>query len=672
LKDNKSDFMELARKRFLASVDAWRENHDLALDDINFSVLGEQWDEKIKKEREDEDRPCITINKFPAHIRQVVNDARQNKPAIRFRPVDDNSDPETAEVLNGLVRNIETSSNSDIAYDTAISQTVSGGFGYIRVNVDFTSNDTFEKDILIERIPNQFSVFPDASAMSADGSDWKYCFVTERISKNEFTEKYGNKDVIDFESEYNKEFEWETEDGVWIAEYWVVDDEVKQICLLSDGDVVDEDVYDDLAEYYQAIGVQKVDSRQTNSKKVTQYIISGKEVLETNNWDGDLLPIIPVYGEEVIVENKRYFKSLCRDSKDAQRLLNYWRSCTTELVALAPKTPFVGSEDAFEVDTEKWASANSKNYAYIAHKKGTQAPQRQPFASVPSGAMQESLNADDDIKSTMGMFGASIGQQDNATSGKAIMARQRESDTGTFHYIDNLSRSLRQVGRVILELIPHVYHPGRVLRIVGEDGKETENIQVGQRPEQQDENDISNIYDISTGKYDVVVDVGPGYTTKRQEAANQMIEFSRVNPQASSLISDLIAKNLDWPGAEEISDRFKAMLPPQITGDDPQIQQLQQQLQQAQQQTQQIAGQLQQQLEQLKQDKTIEVEKVKIDAYNAETNRLKTMQTGMTSEDVQMLVMQTVQQLMQTPDITPGAEQQQMQQPETQQQGAIQ
>lgn len=671
MKDNKSDFMELARKRFLASVDAWRENHDLAIDDINFSVLGEQWDEKIKKEREDEDRPCITINKFPAHIRQVVNDARQNKPAIRFRPVDDNADTETAEVLNGLVRNIETSSNSDIAYDTAISQTVSGGFGYIRVNVDFTSNDTFDKDILIERIPNQFSVFPDANAMSADGSDWKYCFVTERISKDEFTKKYGNKDVIDFESEYNKEFEWETEDGVWIAEYWVVDDEVKTICLLSDGDVVDEDVYDDLAEYYQAIGVQKVDSRQTTSKKVTQYIISGKEVLETNNWDGDLLPIIPVYGEEVIVENKRYFKSLCRDSKDAQRLLNYWRSCTTELVALAPKTPFVGSEDAFEVDTEKWESANSKNYAYIAHKKGTQAPQRQPFASVPSGAMQESLNADDDIKSTMGMFGASIGQQDNATSGKAIMARQRESDTGTFHYIDNLSRSLRQVGRVILELIPHVYQPGRVLRIIGEDGKETENIQVGQRPEQNNENDISNIYDISAGKYDVVVDVGPGYTTKRQEAANQMIEFSRVNPQASSLISDLIAKNLDWPGAEEISERFKAMLPPQITGDDPQIQQLQQQLQQAQQQTQQIAGQLQQQLEQLKQDKTIEVEKVKIDAYNAETNRLKTVRTGMTSEDVQMLVMQTVQQLLQTPDITPGAEQQ-MQQPEQQQQGAIQ
>lgn len=656
-----------AREKFKLSLEVGRENRDLALGDIKFGLLGEQWDQNDIDKRKRKGKPCITINKFPAHIRQVVNDARQNKPVIRVRPVDDNSDTETAEVLNGLIRNIETSSNADIAYDTAMNQAVSGGFGYIRVNIDFADDDTFNKDIKIERISNQFSVYEDPYSTSADGSDWNCCFVTERITKKEFEERYPSGEPIDWESEFNDDdFDWINDDGVWIAEYWKREQIDKQICLLSDGDVVDEDVYEENLPYYQALGIEKVDSRITKSHKVTQYIVSGKAVLETNEWAGKYIPIVPVYGEEVIVENKRYYKSLIRDSKDAQRLLNYWRTTTTELAALAPKTPFIGPENAFTIDESKWATANTEDYAFIRYK-GAIPPQRQPFASIPAGAMQEALSADDDIKSTMGMFGASIGQEDNAVSGKAIIARQRESDTGTFHFIDNLSRSLRQIGRIIIDLVPHVYEPGRILRVVGEDGRETENIQVSQ-PGQKRTPDLSNVYDLTSGKYDVVVDVGPGFTTKRQEAASQMIEFSRVNPQASALISDLIAKNLDWPGAQEISERFKAMLPPQITGENPQIQQLQQALQQTQQQAQQILVQMQQQIEDLKTDKSIDAEKVKIDAYNAETNRLKTVQLGMTPEQVQVMIMQTIQQLLQTPDITPGAEQP----PEMAQQGVMQ
>jgi len=669
------DLIEQAREKFKLAVEVSRDNRDLALKDIKFALLGGdyQWDDKAVEERRNESRPCITVNKLPAYIRQLVNDARQNKPAIRFRPVDNKSDPATAEVLNGLMRNIETSSNADIAYDTAVHQTASGGFGYIRVNVDYSDDETFDREIKIDRITNQFSVFEDPYAMSADGSDWNCCFVTERVTKKEFEKRYGkNKDQVDFEFDRDDDFEWINDDGVWIAEYWNREEITKQICLLSDGDVVDEEVYDDLIEYYQTVGIDKIDVRPTTSHKVTQYIISGKEVLETNEWKGSYIPIIPVYGEEIIVENKRYFKSLIRDSKGAQMLLNYWRSCTTELIALAPKTPFIGEEKAFSVDSEKWMTANTKSHAFIRHKDGTNPPQRQPFASVPAGAMQEALTADDDIKATMGMFGASIGQQDNATSGRAIIARQRESDTGTFHFIDNLSRSLRQIGRVTLDLIPYVITPGQVIRVVGEDGKETQSIVAGNPQEMQEKmQDISNVYDLTAGKYDVVVDIGPGYTTKRQEAASQMIEYSRVNPAASGMIGDLIAKNLDWPGADEIAERLKP------AGENPQIQQLQQQLQQMQQQSsqiqqqaQQMVGQLQNQIEQLKQDKVIDAKKVAIDAYNAETNRFKVSQVGMTPEQIQALVMQTLQQLLQTPDITPampplnGGQQPIQQQPE--------
>ena len=675
--EDKKDFIAEAREKFLYAVEYERDNREMALEDIKFGLLGEQWDAKDVEERKRSGRPTLTINKFPAHIRQVVNDARQNKPAIRIRPVDDNADVKTAEVMNGLIRNIEVSSNADIAYDTAIGQAVAGGFpGYIRVNVDFAYDDTFDKDIIIDRVYNQFSVYGDPYATSADGSDWNCCFVTDRITNDEFKDRFKDAEMVDFEVDEASDYDWINDDGVWIAEYWKREEVPKTICLLSDGDVVDEDVYEEKLDMYEIHGIQKVDSRVTKSHKVTQYIISGKEVLETNEWAGRYIPIVPVYGEEVVIENKRVFKSLIRDSKDPQKMLNFWRSTSTEVVSLQSKAPYIAEEGSL-VNEQKWATANVKNYATLEYKKGAQPPQRQPFAGVPAGALQEAMNSSDDIKATMGMFGASIGEQDNAVSGRAIMARQRESDTGTFHFIDNLSRSIRHLGKIIVDLIPHVYQPGRIIRILGEDMKESGNAKVGQpgmnQQEQQPGIDLSNVYDLTAGKYDVVVESGPSYGTKRQEAANQMIEFSRVNPAAAGLISDLIAKNLDWPGADEIAERFKAMLPPQVAGENPQIQALQQQLQQMQQQSQQMMGQLQNELQQLKQDKTIDMRKVEIDAYGAETDRLKVTQAGMTPEQVQIMVAQTVMQLMQSPDVLPMP-QEQMQQPmqQPQPEGVIQ
>ena len=655
------EFMRKVREKYSHAVDVARENYDAALDDIKFAMLSEQWTDEERENRRKEGRPCLTINKLVANIHQVVNDSRQNKPSIRCLPVDDNADVKTAEVLSGLIRNIEVSSNADVAYDTAIQQGVSGGFGYFRINVEFADDDTFDRDILIERITNQFSVVPDPDSTSADGSDWTCCFVTDRIKESEFKEKYPKAECDDWPVDEDSDTEWKNEDGIWITEYWKREKVPKSICLLSDGDVVDEEVYQENLEMYTALQIQKVESRVTMSHKVTQYILSGNEILETNEWAGKYIPIVPVYGEEINVENKRVLKSLIRDAKDAQKNFNFWRTTATEVVGSSPKTPFIGEESAFEVDTEKWLTANVKNHAFLRHKKGTMPPQRQPFASVPAGVLQEAMNSADDIKATMGMFGASIGEEDNAVSGRAIIARQRESDTGTFHFIDNLSRAMRHAGRIIVDLIPHVYQPGRIIRILGEDKREASNVQLGQLGQQGQMPDFTNVFDLTAGKYDVVVDVGPGYTTKRQEAASQMIEFARVNPAAAGLISDLIAKNLDWPGSQEIAERFKAMLPPQIIGENPQIQQLQQALQQTQAQAQQIIGQLQQEVERVKQDKRIEVEKLKIDAYDKETNRLKTVQTGMMPEQVQALVIQTLQQLLETPDITPdGPASQQM------------
>jgi len=646
------DFLEDIREKFMLAVQREEENRELARQDIDFGVFGEQWDSQVQKTRSDEGRPCHVINKFPAHIRQVVNDARQNKPSIRVRPVDDNADIKTAEVINGLIRNIEVVSKADIAYDTAIQQSATGGFGYIRVNVDYAYDDTFDKEISIERILNQFSVYGDPYSTSADGSDWNCAWVCDRIPKDEFEEKYPDFTPTDWEGDYkDQDFEYLNDDGVWIAEYWHREEIVKKICLLSNGATLDEDVYDEQIEVFQALGVTKTESRETKSYKVTQYIISGKDILEENPWAGKYIPIIPVYGEEVVSGEKRQFKSLIRDAKDAQILYNFWRSAETEAMSNQSKAPVVAEEGSL-VEVEKWNTSNVKNYPYLLYRKGAMPPVRQPFPSIPAGMVQQSQSADMDIKATMGMFGASIGEQDNAVSGRAILARQRESDTGTFHFIDNLSRSLRHIGCIIVDLIPHVYTPGRVIRVLGEDLRETVNVKTaaeGQTP------DVGQgIYDLTTGKYDVVVDTGPGFTTKRQESAMQMIELMRVNPAAASIMGDLLAKNLDWPGAQEIAERFKAMLPPQLQGQNPQLMQMQQQLQQAQ----QMLQQMQQQLESGKIDKSVDIKKVEIDAYKAETDRMQVMAPAMGPQEIQALVIQTLQQVLQTGDITPFAKQQ--------------
>lgn len=667
--------VEDALKLFKKSVEADKHNKETALDDIKFAVLGEQWDDKDIQARQEDGRPYLTFNKLSPHIRQIVNDARQNKPSIRVRPVDDDADPETAEVLAGLIRNIEQSSNADIAYDTAISQSVSGGFGYIRVNVEFAHDDTFDKDIVIDRILNQFSVYPDHNSTSADGSDWNYCFITDRIPESEFDKKYPKADKTGWDDESGDgNLEALNEDGVWIAEYWKREEVAREICQLSDGTIVDEEVYKEYEDTYYALGLQKTGQRTVRSHKVTQCILSGTEVLEENDWAGKYIPIIPAYGEEIAIEGKRYFRSAVHNSKDAQRTYNFWRTASTESVSDSSKTPYIGEQGSF-VDDFKWSSSNRIKYPYLEYAKGKPKPEKQPFAGVPAGALQEALNSADDIKATMGMYDASLGAQSNETSGKAILARQREGDVSTFHFIDNMSRLVRHTGRIIIDLVPSVYSGERVVRVLGEDGKKPQNVKIGQQPEQPEQQgedmqeqeglNLSRVYDLSVGKYDIAVDTGPSYTTKREEAATQMTEMARAYPQLMQIAGDLMVKNFDWPGAEELAKRLKASLPPQLQEGNPEVMMLQEQMKQMQGQAMQAVQQLKGELDQTKQDKTLEAEKIKIQAYDSETKRLQAVSTSMTPEQIQMMIMQTIQNLIQTPDVTPGAEQQMpMMQPE--------
>lgn len=672
-----SDIIRDAKDAFDRAVQAEERNRKNWLDDMRFARLGEQWPESVRRQREQEGRPCLTINRLPAFIRQVTNDARQNSPSIKCHPVGDGADKETAEVLNGLIRNIEYTSNADVAYDTALDHAVTGGFGYFRISTDYAEDDAFDQDIRIERVANPLTIYGDPDSTAADSSDWNRSFVTDLWSKDAFEKRWPGAQASNFESDgHDKSHLWLQGDEIRVAEDWIREEVDAKLVKLSDGMVMFESQYLKIKEILDIQGITVVGDRPTKTKKVTQRIITGAEVLETNKWAGRYIPIVPVYGDEVMIEGERHFLSLVRFAKDPQQMFNYWRTASTELVALAPKTPFIGPRGAFNTDADKWNTANTVSHPYIEYD-GNQPPQRQPFVGPPGGALQEAMNASDDMKSIMGIFDASLGAQSNETSGRAIMARQREGDVSTFNYIDNLSRAIKHAGRILVDLIPKVYDTPRIIRVIHEDGS-NKNIPINQQyPAQPDPKEqqasqeemqgIVKMHDLTTGKYDVTCEAGPSFTTKREESANQMIEFIRANPSAAPIIGDLLAKNLDWPGADEIADRMKAMLPPQIQGQNPQLMQAQQQAQQMQ----QAIGQLQQQLAAAQDKSGNDRKKLEIEEFKAVTDRIEALTTAASQGN--MLAQQALAQMaQQSPELfqqVPPPIQQPPQQPQPPQGG---
>ena len=677
-KKDDADFLATARARFKQAMDANSLSRQSELDDLRFAAgspdNGWQWPDQIRLGRQNDingARPCLTINKLTQHIRQVTNDQRQNRPSIKVIPADDAGDVKVAEVYNGIIRHIEYMSNADIAYDTACENQVTIGEGYFRVLTDYCASDSFDQDLKIARIRSSFSVYMDPTIQDPTGADQEWCFVTEVLSQDEFKAQYPKADVSNFDiyGIGDDLLQWITDQTVRIAEYFCYQNVDKKLGLypevpgiIEGGSYLEGSVE---ASYYAKMGIKPLKTRQTTIKKVIWSKINGAEVLDRREWLGTYIPIIRVVGNEYEVDGRIVVSGIVRNAKDAQRMYNYWTSNEAELLALAPRAPFVGAVGQFEGYEDKWAAANTTNFPYLEYnhlnEDGTvvPAPQRVMPPMPSAGILQAKMGAADDIKGTTGQYDASLGQQSNETSGKAIKARQLESDVGTFHYIDNLSHAIRQCGRVLIDLIPKVYDTKRVARIIGEDG-ETSKVVIDpdakepyQKIEQEDA--ITKIYNPNIGRYDVIVTVGPSFNSRRQEALDGMTALVQANPELWKVIGDLLVKSMDWPGSQEMADRIKKTIDPSLLGDEDESPALQRAMQ--------VIEQLQQHGMEMKAiidniGKSIDYQNAKNDAiekeigiYKAETERMKVLAPTMNPEEIQALVFQTVQQLMQGPDL---------------------
>lgn len=623
-KTSPDDLLRRAKDDFTRCEDAERENRETFEADVRFGLLDEQWPEKFRALRENAGRPVLTINKMKAYIKQVVNDARQNKPSMQVRAADSKADPETAQVFGGLIRNIEYASRADTAYDTAVENAVAGGWGYLRIVTEAAIDDVEKKDIRIKRVANPLSIYGDPDSLEADSSDWNVAFVTEYISEEQFKRLYGDKAKVDWDAAWTQcEGAWKSDEDkrILIAEWWTREEYEKPVVLLSDGTVVDADLLDAERKADEAgevsdeatakilfklsVGAVTID-RESSTKcyRVYQRTMTGAEILEEVEWPGQYIPIVPVYGDEVNLRGKRYFRSLIHSAKGAQQMFNFARSNAAELSGLEPKVPYIGKKGSFATDAHRWQTANRESHAYLEYD-GDTPPQRQPLSTgAVTTAMQESLAASDDIKSTLGMFDASLGQRSNETSGRAIMARQREGDVATFHFIDNVARAIRHAGHILIDIIPKVYSGERMVRILGEEEEEGQ-AQLGPQPvpnpNAQPDGPQLAVYSLTAGKYDLTVKSGPSFTTRREEAVAAMTELVRAYPALAPVIGPDIAKQMDWPGADKLAQKLEAMTSGQVPP------QAQEQMQQMQKQLQDMGAQMQKLAEenqQLKQDQS--------------------------------------------------------------------
>jgi hypothetical protein len=676
-----SDILTVARARLDMAVAALMESREDEIDDLRFYAGSPdnswQWPADVLATRGAVQgqtinaRPTLTINKLPQHVRQVTNDQRQNRPGAKVIPVDDNADVQVAEVFNGMIRHIEYISDADVAYDTACENQVAYGEGYIRLLTEYCDDNTFDQDIKIGRIRNSFSVYMDPLIQDPTGADAKWCFITEDVTKSEYERMYPDSTPITTLQSLGVGDQsisnWLNEDTVRIADYYYIDYDKATLNLYPGNATAFEGTPED--KELRAVYGKPKRSRVAERPKVKYCKINGYEILEEREWAGKWIPVIRIVGNEFEVDGRLYVSGLVRNAKDAQRMYNYWVSQEAEMLALAPKAPFIGYGGQFEGYEDKWKTANTNNWPYlevnpdVTDGQGSilPLPQRAQPPMASSGLLQAKSGAAEDIKATTGQYNASLGMGSNERSGKAILARQKEGDVGTYHYGDNLARGVRHIARQLIDLIPKIYDTQRIARIIGEDG-ETKMVKINPDQPQpvneiQDERGIviEKIYNPGVGKYDVVAVTGPGYATKRQEALEAMAQLLQGNPDLWKVAGDLFVKNMDWPGAQEMSKRFAKTIDPKIMSDDDKSPALQ-----AAEMQMQAMGQEMEQMHQMIQNvnKSIEMRDLErkdyeamIKAYQAETQRISAVQAGMSEEQIQDIVLGTVHGMITSGDL---------------------
>lgn len=695
-RDSKDDekIVTEAQKRFHRCEDWESETRARFLEDTKFcegdSDNGYQWDSDIQKSRQADARPCLTINKTRQHCLQIVNDARQHKAAINVRPVGDGATYEAAKIFEGVVRHIEYISNATEAYESATWRQVTGGWGYWRVLTEFADDKSFDQEIYIRRVPDPLSVYLDPDIQQFDGSDANFGFVFRDLTREAYEIEFPNEDADDAQGrETLGSYQvapidgWDDKDGVRVAEYYRKSEKRDRLCYLADGTIVLKSDLGPDGYKFAKEQAQIVRERDTTRPEIEWFKIVGREIVDRGIWPGSYIPLVRVIGEETVIDGKLDRKGHTRALKDPQRMYNFWSSSATEHVALQSKTPYVAPLEAIEGLETYWNKANLENLPYLPYnsvnEQGGQiaAPQRSAPPQMAQAYLAGMHNAQQELMMASGQYQAQMGENENAKSGIAIQQRQRQGDNATYHYIDHLAQAIRFTGRILIDLIPKVYDTPRVIKIMAESGEQTEvHVQpdakdphqmLGPQLDEQGKPDknlpkipltpeqakaaqaqpdlaaeVETIFNPNVGKYFVQSDVGPSYGTKRQEQFNALTQITAQNPEVFKIAGDILMKSADFPAADELAERIKRAIPPQLlgTGPNPEVMQAQEQVKQLQ----NAIAQLNQQMGEKDQKIAAKDAENEVKNFDAETRRIAAM--GAIDQDgLKILVRSMIQEM---------------------------
>ena len=567
------------RERFDVMTTAWANNRDQAINDDKM-VGGDQWDTLIRKEREEEGRPILTYNLLLTFCNQIVNRTRQEWPQIRVRPtqgdtggarrvenVTGTKDYSMAEVMMGILRNIEHVSRADHAYITSLEHSVQHGFGFFRMQPVYTRDDSFDQELRIFRIKNSYSVLVDPSAQEVDYSDMQDCFIHTMVNKAAFERMWPDARATAFESnEQGNTYEgWYDREKVRIAEYFWIDYEQDSIVQMNDGQVhYKSDVEPILDELKRDRGIHVVRERAVKRPRCKWQKMTASDILEGPvTLPCSHIPVFPVLGRELIIDGETRYHSAIRHAKDAQKAYNYWQTAASESVALAPRAPWVLTGKQIEGWEQEWENANRENQPYLLynHQDGVPPPQRIFADQGAIAQLQQAGQQHQVMQDIIGMHESNLGAASNERSGVAVRERAARGELSTYGFADNLGRAIEHMGRVALEMIPRIYTGERVMRIrMPDDTEDFVKINETVRDEQTGRDVIRA--DIAYGKYDVVISTDPSFATQRQEAQQNILEtMQRLPPEQAAMISHLLVKHMDFPGADDMARILRKMLP---------------------------------------------------------------------------------------------------------------
>lgn len=701
--DKPEDIVTEARKRFERAKDFYGPARVLAVEDTRFAMgdsdNGWQWPEQIRNARKTDQKVILTVNMTAQHCNQIINNIRQNRPQCRVLPADSGADKKTAEILGGLIRNIQVASSADDAHDLGAEHAVYGGEGYWRIVTDYESPKSFNQVIKIKACPNPQLVYIDDACQELDKSDAQWGFVFEDISKEQFRREYPNIEVTSLDWGNEDPSGWVNKDTVRRAEYFYCTYKKDKAYLLSNGEsVLGSELKEQGIDPKTLPAGSIVDERETERKawKWCKLVGGYDKPLDERDWAGEYLPIVAVVGKELNVNGEVIRKGIVRDLKDPARMVNYSYSETIQTVALQNKIPYIAASESIEGYEDAWKNANTSNTSYLPFNAydddGNQLPkpERQQPAVMPAAQVQLLQVSTEQMRAASGQQNANFGIKSEASSGVGIQRLKVQGETATFHFPDNLRRALQYEAKVLIDLIQKVYDTKRVVRILGLDGKEEQatldpSMQEPYQEVDSTDEDIQRIFNPMVGQYDVVIDTGPSFQTQRQEGFTMLSDIASRNPQLMQVAGDLIMRSADIPGAQEIADRLEKTLPPGLADQKGNQQAaMAQQLQQMQQKGQmdeQVITKMQEHIDKLeaeKQGRVVENQaKVQIaeiqqrtqaaqgvadhsvKTFDAETKRMAALVPAMGPEALKPLIMEILQEILTSPPI----EQQQQTQP---------